>query len=89
MEIPQVLECAVIAVPDPVRGEAAKAIVALRDDHTITERDILAHCRVRLGRVHTPRTIEQWSELPKNAVGKIDKASIRQRFWVDSIRAVN
>jgi fatty-acyl-CoA synthase len=81
LELPQVHECAVIAAPDAFRGEAIKAIVVLKHGESVGHAAILAHCRARLPRGKAPTSVEQWPELPKSAVGKIDKRSIRDRVW--------
>jgi fatty-acyl-CoA synthase len=80
-ELPEIGECVVTAVPDAVRGESVKAIVTVRPGRVINATQILTHCRKILGRVHSPVTVEQWTELPKNAGGKVDRQQIRARFW--------
>jgi acyl-coenzyme A synthetase/AMP-(fatty) acid ligase len=77
MELCEVRECAVVAVPDPVRGEVPKAIVAVKAGETIEAGDVMAHCRQRLGVSRSPAFIEQWADLPKSPAGKIDKRLIR------------
>lgn len=89
MELPAVAECAVIGVPDSQRGEAVKAIVTIRPGHTLSIPALLAHCRSRIGRVNSPVTIEEWAELPRTSVGKIDKRGIRQQFWAGASREIN
>lgn len=89
MELPEVAECAVIAVPDVLRGEAPKAIITVRRGAAVTEAAVLTHCRAKLGRLNAPVTIEQWPELPRTSVGKIDKHRIRERFWANADRDVN
>ena len=78
MELPEVAECAVVGIPDTVRGEAVKAIVVVRDGHRLSTRDVIERCRSRLGRGHMPSSIEQWPQLPRTPVGKIDKRRIRE-----------
>ncbi len=70
-EHPDVLEAAVIGVPDPYKGEVPKAFVALREGAQSTEAALLAHLRAQLAPFKVPRTVELRPELPKSAVGKL------------------
>jgi fatty-acyl-CoA synthase len=79
MELAEVRECAVVAVPDPIRGEAIKAIAVPASGCHIDTTRIVHHCLTRLGVGKAPHTVEVWDELPRSAVGKIDKRQIRAR----------
>jgi acyl-CoA synthetase (AMP-forming)/AMP-acid ligase II len=89
LAMPEVLECAVIGVPDERWGEAIKAIVVLNEGASLDDVTIVERVKPKLGGVKTPKSIEFWDEIPKTAVGKTDKKVIRARFWTDSERAVN
>ncbi len=86
---PEVLECAVIGVPDKRWGEAIKAIVVLRQGHTVGAEELLARVKPKLGGVKTPKSIEFWAAIPKTSVGKTDKKAIRAEFWTDAERGVH
>ena len=74
-----VLEAAVVARPDERWGETPCAFVALKPDApAVTEAALIAHCRGRLARFKTPRTIV-FGALPKTATGKIMKFELRER----------
>lgn len=87
-EHPDILECAVIGIPDEKWGEAVKAIVQLRDGTTFDEAEMISFCKERLGSMKAPKSIEVWDELPHSAVGKVLKREIREKFWKDQDRAV-
>jgi len=73
---PGVLEVGVIGVDDEKSGEAVKAVI-VRNDDTLTEKEIIAHCRKELTSYKVPRIIEFRTELPKTNVGKILRRELR------------
>ena len=89
MALPEVYECAVIGVPHEKWGEAVKAVVALRPNSALTEDQIIAHCKSKLGGVKTPKSVEFRPEIPKTAAAKIDRKSLRAPYWQNADRAVH
>jgi fatty-acyl-CoA synthase len=77
---PDVLEVAVIAVPDEKWGEVPKAFVALKPGRSATSEDVIAHCRERLARFKCPKAVE-FTELPKTSTGKVQKFVLRDKEW--------
>jgi acyl-CoA synthetase (AMP-forming)/AMP-acid ligase II len=73
-----VLEAAVVGRPDDVLGEVVVAYVTLRPGAGVTAERLHALCAVRLAKYKRPVAIEVLEELPKNAVGKIDKPALRR-----------
>lgn len=82
LDLPQVVEAAVIGVPDPKWGEAGCAYV-VRVPEPAAEAtgadEILAHCRARLARYKIPREVHFVRALPRTGSGKVRKALLRQR----------
>ncbi len=68
---PAVHEVGVAGIPDPVKGEIAKAWVVLKADRTVTEDELRAYCRERLAPYKVPARVEFRKELPKTMVGKV------------------
>ena len=75
-----VLECAVIGVPDEVRGEEVLAVVAPRPGAELDAEDLKGYAAERLAAFKVPRRFEVRSELRKNAPGKINKQPLRVEF---------
>ena len=74
---PGVAEVAAIGVEDPVTGEKVKIIV-VRKDPTLTQEQILAHCREYLTGYKLPKYVEfRTTELPKTTVGKVLRRALR------------
>ncbi len=87
-ELPPVLECSVVGVPDEKWGEAVKAVIQLKPGAALTEAEVIEHCKARLGSMKAPKSVEFWPELPRSVVGKVLKREIRKRYWHDQWRAV-
>jgi fatty-acyl-CoA synthase len=77
---PDVLEVAVIAVPDEKWGEVPKAFVMVKEGRQPNAADIIAHCRQRLAHFKCPKTVE-FLALPKTSTGKVQKFVLREKEW--------
>ena len=77
---PQVLECAVIGVPDPKWGEHVRAVVVPRPGENPSEEEISGFCRSRLAAYKTPKSFVFLKELPKDPLGKIQKKILRREY---------
>lgn len=85
---PGVLEAAVIGIPDRQWGESVHAVVVLRASTEVGAEELLEHCRGRLARYKTPKSLEIVDDLPKNAAGKILKRELRRPYWEASGRSI-
>lgn len=77
MEHPKVLECAAIGIPDEKSGEVVKIFV-VKKDPSLTEKELLEHCRSGLTGYKIPKAVEFRKELPKTNVGKILRRKLRE-----------
>ncbi len=68
---PDVLEVAVVAVPDELLGENVGAAIVLRPGVTTSVEDVQAWTKERVAAYKYPRTVWQVEELPKGPTGKI------------------
>lgn len=74
---PEVLEAAIIGLPDEQHGERVKAFVVCRN-RTLSADEVIKHCRQQLTGYKVPRDVEFRSELPKSSVGKILRRTLRE-----------
>ena len=70
---PAVFDAAVVAIPDPVRDQAIKAYVILKDGAAATGDELIAWCRGRLSAFKVPEVVEFRDVFPRTSVGKIQK----------------
>ena len=75
---PAVLAAAVVAQPDPKWGETPCAFVEVKPGATLSEQELIEHCRLHLARFKAPKRVV-FGELPKTSTGKIQKFVLRER----------
>lgn len=80
VEHPAVVECAITAAPDPIRGQVVKATVVLAKGYTPSDeliKELQNHVKKATAPYKYPRIVEFVDELPKTLGGKIKRAQIR------------
>ena len=82
MAKPAVLEVGVAGIPDPAKGEVAKAWIVLKRDvaNAPTSDEIRAYCRERLAPYKVPRALKCVTALPRNAMSKVVKPDVAKLF---------
>ncbi|RVU27376.1 AMP-dependent synthetase [Streptomyces antnestii] len=86
---PGVAEVAVIGVPHEKWGETIKALVVRAPDATVTEAELIRHCKERLAGYKAPTSVEFRDELARTATGKLQKYKLRKPYWEGRGREVN
>ncbi len=77
-KIPDVVEVGVIGVPDDIMGEAVKAYVVLREGSSLSEKDIISHCRNNHPSHMIPKHVRFLESLPKNESEKVMMAQLKE-----------
>jgi malonyl-CoA/methylmalonyl-CoA synthetase len=83
-ELPGVQESAVVGVPHPDFGEAVTAVVVPRGGAQATEPEIIAALKGKLANFKIPKRVYFVQELPRNAMGKVQKNVLREKYSVPS-----
>ena len=82
MELPYILECAITAAPDPVRGQVVKATIVLTRGTVGTDelkKEIQNYVKTHTAPYKYPRIVEFVDELPKTISGKIRRVALREK----------
>ena len=83
-DILEVKESAIIGAPDPDFGEVVIAVVVIEDNcsahNDFSEKKVISFCKTQLANFKIPKRIEVVQSLPRNAMGKVQKNLLRERF---------
>jgi malonyl-CoA/methylmalonyl-CoA synthetase len=78
--LPGVAESAVIGVPDPDFGETVTAVIVALPGHAVEEAAVIGALRDEFATFKVPKRVHVVGELPRNAMGKVQKNVLRERF---------
>ena len=86
---PDVLEVAVIGIPDDKWGESVLGLVVKVPGSSLTEDEIIAFTKQHLAHYKAPKQIEFREELSRTSTGKLQKFKLRAPYWADRDRQIN
>jgi malonyl-CoA/methylmalonyl-CoA synthetase len=79
-EMDGVFESAVIGLPHPDFGEAVIAVIVAKPDAMLSEAEMIGSLKNRIANFKVPKKVFFVEELPRNAMGKVQKNLLRERF---------
>jgi malonyl-CoA/methylmalonyl-CoA synthetase len=81
--IPGVVESAVIGLPHPDLGEGVFAVIVPTSEGAVLEENVIAALKLRLANYKVPKRVVNVRELPRNAMGKVQKSLLRERYGAE------
>ena len=80
LQHPDLVEVAILGVPDPMWGEVGVAVCVARPGTQLSEADVIAFLDGKVSRYKLPKRVFFWEALPKSAYGKITKKMVREEL---------
>lgn len=78
LDNPAVTECAVVGLADKEWGEIVAAAVVLKDGCSMSEKEIIEHCKKSIASYKKPRKVFFIDALPRTGVGKVNKVGLKE-----------
>jgi len=78
-ELNEVLEVAVVGIPDDILGQVIKAVIILRPEEILETKDVRAHCKKNLADYKVPKFIDFVEAIPKTASGKVKRYILQEQ----------
>jgi acyl-CoA synthetase (AMP-forming)/AMP-acid ligase II len=85
---PAVAETIVIGIPDEKWGELVLGIVVKTSGKDVSEAELLEYCKDNLTTYKRPKRIEFYDSIPRTAYGKMDKKTVRKKYWEGQERMI-
>ena len=89
MSHPDIIDAAVVGVPDDKWGETVKSFVILAEGINHSEDDIIAYAKKQIASYKCPTSVEFINDIPRNPSGKILRRVLREPYWDDEGRNVS
>lgn len=85
LEHPSVADAAVLGIEDADLGEIVASVVELKENATLTHKELKEAMSEKLAKYQVPRTLLIVEKMPRNAMGKLDKKEIRKSYAKDLV----
>jgi crotonobetaine/carnitine-CoA ligase len=82
LDHPGIAEACVIGVPDAIRDEAVAAVVVAAEPGSLTEDEVVEHCRGCLAKFKVPTVVRFVDHMPRTSIGKIRKDELRKEVLI-------
>jgi fatty-acyl-CoA synthase len=85
---PSIKEAAVLGVPHHKWGEAVKAVCVLKEEAPVSEEELIFFCKKHIAHYKAPKSVDFVDVLPKTGSGKIDKKTLKEKYWKGFDRSI-